>query len=99
MTTKIKIWEISEGKLLPKDNSNFADSHREDELENWVAGGSDILGEKLLIVACQLAIPGVGRLDLLAIDAAGRFVIVELKRAMAPREAIAQALDYASWLS
>jgi hypothetical protein len=77
----------------------FADSHREDELEDWISGSSDILGEKLLIVARQLPIPDVGRLDLLAIDSSGSLVIIELKRGMTPREAVAQALDYASWLN
>ena len=37
-------------------------------------------------------------MDLLAIQPDGGLVIVELKRGMAPREAVAQALDYASWL-
>ena len=40
----------------------------------------------------------MGRLDLLGIDELGKLVIVELKRDRTPREAVAQALDYASWL-
>jgi hypothetical protein len=99
MATRIRVWEINDGKLVSRDGTIFAESHREDELEEWIAQSTDILGEKLLIIARQLPIPEVGRLDLLGMDASGKLVIIELKRAMAPREAVAQALDYASWLN
>jgi hypothetical protein len=99
MATRIRVWEIIEGKPVTRDSAVFADSHREDELERWIAQEPDILGEKLLIIAEQLTIPQVGRLDLLGMDASGKLVIIELKRTMAPREAVAQALDYASWLN
>lgn len=58
----------------------------------------EILGENFLIIDRQREIEGVGRLDLLCIDPSGKLAIVELKRDRAPREAVAQALDYASWL-
>ena len=35
--------------------------------------------------------------DLLGIDAEGNLVIVELKRDKAPREVVAQLLEYAAW--
>ncbi len=57
----------------------------------------NVLGEDLLVVGRQCKTP-VGILDLLCIDGDGVPVIVEVKRASTPREAIAQALDYASWL-
>ena len=37
--------------------------------------------------------------DLLGLTVDGRIVVVELKRDRAPREAVAQALDYASWIA
>ncbi|MCL2724819.1 MAG: hypothetical protein FWD69_10330 [Polyangiaceae bacterium] len=40
-----------------------------------------------------------GRIDLLCLDSEGQLVIVELKRADAYREALAQALDYAACIS
>jgi hypothetical protein len=58
----------------------------------------DLLGEDLLIISQQKEVDGVGRLDLLAIDEQGKLVIIELKRDKAPREVVAQALDYASWV-
>jgi hypothetical protein len=57
----------------------------------------DILGTKLLIIGRQYEIAGVGRLDLLGIDQSGKLTIIELKRDRTPRDAVAQALDYASW--
>jgi hypothetical protein len=39
-----------------------------------------------------------GRVDLLAIEPDGSLVLIELKRERTPREIIAQALDYASWV-
>ncbi len=98
MPTQIKVWEISGNKLASRDNSVFADSHREDELENWIAHNPEILGEKLLIIERQLRMPDGGRLDLLGMDENGKLVIIELKRDLGPREAVAQALDYVSWL-
>lgn len=99
MATQIKVWEIQGDKIVARDNAAFADAHKEDELEEWISQNPDILGEKLLVIARQLIIPEVGRLDLLCMDENGKLVIVEFKRASLPREAVAQGLDYASWLN
>lgn len=98
MATTIKMWEVVDGSLRTIADTNLADSHVEAELENWIKGNPDILGDRLLIIDQQRDIPGVGRLDLLAVDESGKFVVIELKRDRTSREAVAQALDYASWL-
>ena len=79
-------------------DSALADSHVESELETWIAANPEIIGDRILIIDRQRDIPGVGRLDLLGIDQDGALIIIELKRDRTPREAVAQALDYASWL-
>ena len=99
MATEIKIWEITDGKPNPVEDTPLADQHFEKELETWIAQASGILGEELLVIDRQREIEGVGRLDLLCIDATGKLVVVELKRDRSAREAVAQALDYASWLN
>lgn len=99
MATQIRVWEIDGGRLTTRNETDFAAFHREDELEDWIVETPDILGEKLLIIGRQIPVSDGSRLDLLGIDAGGKLVIVELKRSMAPREAVAQALDYASWLN
>lgn len=98
MPTEIKVWEIGEDGLVEVQEKPFSESHKESELEDWIAHEPSLLGEKLLVVGKQFDVPGVGRLDLLCIDSSGKLVIVELKRGLGPREAVAQALDYASWL-
>ncbi len=93
------MWEITDGKVGPVEDTALADHRLEDELEAWITQAPGILGEELLVIDLQRDIPGVGRLDLLCIDAAGKLVVVELKRDRSAREAVAQALDYASWLN
>lgn len=99
MATEMKIWRVFDKKkleLIP--DVGFETIHLEQELESWIESSPNILGDDLLVVYRQLSIPGVGILDLLCIDSAGVPVIVELKRKSTPREAVAQALDYASWM-
>jgi hypothetical protein len=99
MPTAVKIWEIVEETLQPVADDSLANNRLEAQLEKWVAeGDASILGDRVLVIARQKTIPGVGRLDLLGIDQNGTLIIIELKRDSAPREAVAQALDYASWL-
>jgi hypothetical protein len=99
MPTQIKVWEIDGARIVAPDNAVFAESHKENQLEDWIEQNPEILGESLLVIARQLTIPNVGRLDLLCMDSSGKLVIVELKRDMVPRQAVAQGLDYASWLN
>src|SRR5665213_2907820 len=98
MGTEIRVWQISDNHIKAVEDIALAFEHLESELENWIVESPDILGDDLLIIARQKDVQGVGRLDLLAIRPNGELVIIELKRTLAPREAIAQALDYASWL-
>jgi hypothetical protein len=99
MGTEIKIWQIANNGISAVEETDLASAHVEAELEKWIVQCPDILGEDLLIIGKQKSVEGVGRLDLLAINNAGEIVIVELKRGLTPREAVAQALDYASWLN
>lgn len=98
MGTEIKVWEISDNRIRTVADMALESEHLESELESWIVDCPDILGDDLLILARQKEVQGVGRLDLLAIRPDGELVIVELKRGLTPREAVAQALDYASWL-
>ncbi len=43
-------------------------------------------------------VTGFGRIDLLAITPYGALVLIEHKCNRTPREVVAQALDYASWV-
>ena len=70
------------------------------DIQEWVAAHPDILGGDLLIVAKEFS--GFDstseRLDLLAVDAEGNLVIIELKRDDSGADAYWQAVKYASYL-
>ena len=56
-------------------------------------------GTDLLIIGRQVQTGYGGYIDLLAVDAEGRVHVLELKRDRTPRDAVAQALDYGSWVA
>src|SRR4051812_21065546 len=98
MANEIRLWELREGKLQNVEETSFAAGYLESQLENLIADNPSLLGDDLLVIDRQRDIPGIGVFDLLCIDANGVLVVIELKRDQTPREAVAQALHYASWL-
>ncbi|RCW48189.1 endonuclease NucS domain-containing protein [Halanaerobium sp. MA284_MarDTE_T2] len=96
IATKITSWEIINGKL-EEINTNLADEGRTEsyDLEEWILSNSEILGEGIAIIGRQINTRS-GPLDLLGIDKNGNTVIIEIKRDKLPREALAQAIDYAA---
>jgi hypothetical protein len=99
MATEIKLWQINEGKLVPSEVS-MVDAGRTEtkDLEQWIKSNPEILGEDIAIIGEQIMTKR-GPLDFLAIDRSGNLIIVELKRDKLHREALAQAIDYASDLA
>jgi hypothetical protein len=71
----------------------------EAKLESWIARDPALISEGLTIVAKQAVLAPTCRADLLAVDAAGRWVVVEIKAGPLLRETVAQGLDYASILA
>jgi hypothetical protein len=73
----------------------------EKHLENWLEKNPWALAEEpLLIIGRQTsANVDIGMVfpDLLALDSEGNLVIIELKKGQAPREVVAQILEYAAW--
>lgn len=67
-------------------------------LESMIVAQPRILSSEWMLIGRQVETGHGGRLDLLAIAPDGSLVLVELKRDRTPREVVAQALDYASWL-
>jgi len=96
MATKIKSWQIQDGKLSPLVSSLAENGKKEkDDLELWIKSNPIILGEDIAVIGEQVQTTS-GPMDFLGIDISGNTVIVELKRDKMPREALAQAIDYAS---
>jgi hypothetical protein len=96
MGTEIRTWQIEKGSLLPI-NSKLKDSGRTEpyDLEPWIQSNPEILSPDISVIGRQVTSKS-GPIDLLAIDSSGNLVIIELKRDRLPREALAQAIDYAS---
>jgi hypothetical protein len=96
MGTEIKTWEIRDGKPIPID-SKLADGGRTEavDLESWIESDPSIVRPGMRLIGRQV-MTSSGPLDLLAVDRSGDLVVIELKRDRLPREALAQAIDYAS---
>jgi hypothetical protein len=96
MPTEIKTWEIQDGSLKEINTSLVEYGKKEkDDLEEWIKTEPSILGSDIVLIGEQV-MTASGPLDFLGIDNKGNLVIVELKRDRLPREALAQAIDYAS---
>jgi hypothetical protein len=76
---------------------------RELQLEDWLTNSPwAIANEDLLIIGRQARanIATSNRYpDLLALDKDGKITVIELKKGKAPREVVAQLLEYAAWAS
>ncbi|MGA7339683.1 MAG: endonuclease NucS domain-containing protein [Terracidiphilus sp.] len=98
MHPQIQFWTVKDNQLARLNEGNFAQAHKEKDLETWVEQDTSLLGKDLTVVGRQVTLPQVGTLDLLAIDDVGRLVIIEFKRRQTSRDAVAQILDYASYV-
>jgi hypothetical protein len=58
-----------------------------------------LLSEEWMLIGRQEDTGLGGRIDLLAVAPDGTIVLIELKRDRTPREVVAQAVDYAYWVS
>jgi hypothetical protein len=98
---EIKLWRIShepneKHKVKPVDSVNRTTT--EELLEDVLTGAPGLLMPNLVLIGRQNETAG-GPLDLLGVDEDGRLVVFELKRGTLTRDAVAQAIDYASYLA
>jgi Holliday junction resolvase-like predicted endonuclease len=91
----LSVWHIKEeGPVeLPPASINL-----EKDLEGWIEKDPALLQRGLTIVGRQFHTEG-GPIDLLGLDPQGRWCVIELKAGQVLREAIAQAIDYASCIA
>jgi hypothetical protein len=71
---------------------------KEQLLEDMIIAAPRMLSDEWMLIGRQEDTGFGGRIDLLAIAPDGSLVLIELKRDRTPREVVAQALDYASWV-
>lgn len=67
-------------------------------LEEMIKKAPSILSDEWMLIGQQENTGYGGRIDLLAIAPDGSLILIELKRNKTPRDVVAQALDYASWV-
>ena len=94
MSLEVKLWKVDSDqlRLVPRSRLDL-----EGRLEDWLCEDIGLLSDDLLVIGRQIEQYGTP-LDLLAVDRDGNLVVVELKRDRTPRDVVAQALDYASWV-
>ena len=89
-----------EGKCKEYVQTPFQVQHEAAMLENWLESTPDGIVEDgtLLIIGRQVS-TNLGRvIDLLALDRRGDVVVIELTRDRTPRDPLAQALEYVSFV-
>lgn len=88
------IWRVGENPQ-PLSISKLAS---EQLLEKMILNDPTILSDQWMIIGHQENTLDKGRIDLLAIAPDASLILIEIKRDRTPREVVAQALDYASWV-
>lgn len=94
MPIKHAIWTVDKN---PKSLS-VTKLQTEQLLEDMIESDPRILSEQWMLVGRQIITPAGGRVDLLAIAPDASLVLIELKRDKTPRDIVAQAIDYATWI-
>lgn len=93
----MRLYSISDNKAIEITRSD--DHFYEKDIEDFIQNNPRVLfNEPILIFGRQVHTASGKILDLLALDKYGRIIVIELKRGIAPRDMIAQILDYSSWL-
>ncbi len=97
----IELWRISvdEGNSPSVvEMESIHQTRTEELLEETLVNRPEILMQGLKLVGRQTDTPG-GPLDLLGVDGDGQLVVFELKKGTLTREAVAQVIDYGSYLA
>jgi hypothetical protein len=94
MLVSQRIWRVGQPpERLPEGRLTS-----ERELEEMIVARPEIVSDQWMIIGQQEDTGFGGRIDLLAIAPDSSLVLIELKRGRSPREVVAQAIDYATWV-
>lgn len=94
MPIRHAIWKVS----AQPEQLTEAQLPSEQLLETMICAAPRILSDQWMLIGRQEDTGFGGRIDLLALAPDGALVLIELKRNRTPREVVAQAIDYASWV-
>src|ERR1017187_3496104 len=94
MPLELGVWRIDQGLVALKATGLDLESRLEDLLDQDIT----IANPGWFVIGRQVETGFGPRADLLAIDAVGNLVLLELKRNQTPRDVIAQVLEYGAWV-
>ncbi len=94
MPIRTALWKINSQPQQLEESSLV----NEQLLEDMIVASPRMLSDEWMLIGRQENTSFGGRIDLLAIAPDGSLVLIELKRNRTPRDVVAQALDYASWV-
>ncbi len=94
MTIRHAIWKVGEKPVGLSSDVLVS----EKQLEDMIVAAPDILHDQWMLIGRQVDTGFGGRIDLLAIAPDGALILIELKRNKTPREVVAQAIDYATFI-
>lgn len=94
MPIEVGIWRIDK----EPQKVNFSSLESESKLEDILTKDISLLSPDLMLIGRQIPTAYGTFIDLLAMDIEGNLSVIELKRHKTPREVVAQALDYSSWV-
>jgi hypothetical protein len=89
-----RIWRIGQHPQRLRESTLAS----EKLLEEMIIAAPDIVSDEWMIIGQQEDTGSGGRLDLLAIAPDSSLILIEIKRGRSPREVVAQAIDYATWV-
>ena len=94
------IWRINAGNSTTSTPLRLQTARLDDEnqLEELIVQDVSIINSDWLLIGRQVRTSFDKCIDLMALDANGSVIIIELKRDKTPRDVVAQAIDYASWV-
>ena len=93
---EVKIWALEGDGVVELERAERTGTEK--SLEDTLVSNPELLEENLTLVGRQTRTQG-GPLDLLGVDEDGRLVVFELKRGTLSRDAVAQVIDYTSYLT
>ena len=94
MAVRHGIWKIGD----KPQTLTMVKLESESLLEEQITKDVSILSDHWLLIGRQVYTDFGKYIDLLAIDATGSIIIIELKKHKTPRDVVAQTIDYAAWV-
>jgi len=95
MSISIRFWHLKNKDWIEIKNQEIAE---EEILKNWLEKNISVISDELLVIGSEVRTDFGDFIDLLCLDRDGNKVILELKKGKAPRDAIAQIIDYGAWV-